>query len=95
MVRVTVSGRITDTGSGLKADSAAYSVVDSYKQLKLNGAIVVRSRGNYSFDILLLAARLGTDEGGRRYTVIVSAKDNADNVGKASAIVIVPHDQRR
>jgi len=93
MVPVTVSGTITDTGSGVNANSAAYSVKDEYGEVQPMGAITLGPGGNYSFTILLQASRRGTDLDGRRYTVTVQVKDNAGNVGSKTSAVIVPHDQ--
>jgi hypothetical protein len=92
MVPVTVSGAITDTGSGVNANSAAYAVKDEYGEVQPHGAITLRAGGAYSFTILLQASRLGTDLDGRRYTVTVQAKDNAGNGGSKTSVVTVPHD---
>jgi hypothetical protein len=40
--------------------------------------------------VALQASRRGNDQNGRHYTIAVSAKDNAENLGVASAIVTVP-----
>jgi hypothetical protein len=93
MVPVTVSGTITDTGSGVNVNSAAYVVKDEYGEVQPKGAITLGPGGNYSFTVLLQASRLGTDLDGRRYTVTVRAKDNAGNGGSKTSVVIVPHDQ--
>jgi FG-GAP-like repeat len=93
MVPVTVSGTITDTGCTVKR--AAYAVTDEYGQVQPRGSITLGAGGSYSFTTLLQASRLGTDLGGRQYTVTVRASDNAGNAGSASAVVTVPHDQRR
>jgi FG-GAP-like repeat/FG-GAP repeat len=92
MMPVTVSGTITDTGCSVK--SAAYAVTDEYGQVQPRGGITLGADGIYSFTILLQASRLGTDLGGRQYTVTVRASDNAGNAASASAVVTVPHDQR-
>jgi hypothetical protein len=94
MVPVTISGTITDTGSGVNASSAAYAVQDEYGEVQPTGAITLGPGGSYSFTVLLQASRLGIDLDGRRYTVTVSASDNAGNAGSESGAVIVPHDQR-
>jgi hypothetical protein len=94
MVPVTVSGTITDAGSGVDGNSAAYAVKDEYGEVQPKGAITLGARGNYSFTILLQASRLGTDLDGRRYTVTVRAKDNAGNGGSKTSVETVPHDQR-
>ena len=93
MVPVRVSGTITDTGSGVNANSAAYSVKDEYDEVQPMGAITLGPGGNYSFTVLLQASRRGSDLDGRRYTVTVRAKDNAGNGGSKASAVTVPHDQ--
>jgi len=93
MVPVTVTGKIIDTDSGVNANTTAYSVIDEYGQVQPSGRIVLGPGGTYSFTIFLQASRAGTDKDGRQYTVTVSAKDNAGNVGSASTGVTVPHDQ--
>lgn len=93
MVPVTVSGTITDTGSGVNANSAAYSVKDEYGEVQPMGAITLGPGGNYSFTVLLQASRRGSDLDGRRYTITVRAKDNAGNGGSKTRAVIVPHDR--
>jgi hypothetical protein len=90
-VPVTVSGTITDTGSGVNVNSAAYAVKDKYGEIQPTGAITL-GRGNYSFTVLLQASRRGSDLDGRRYTVTVRAKDNARNGGSKTRAVTVPHD---
>jgi FG-GAP-like repeat/FG-GAP repeat len=94
MVPVTVSGTITDTGSGVNVNSAAYTVKDEYGRVQLKGAVTLDFGGKYSFTVLLQASRLGTDLDGRRYTVTVRAKDNAGNGASKTAVVTVPHNQR-
>jgi hypothetical protein len=94
MIPVTISGTITDTGSGVDVASAAFSVSDEYGEIHPSGAVALGSGGQYSFTIPLQASRKDTDSDGRRYTVTVRAADNAGNVATASAIVTVPHDRR-
>jgi hypothetical protein len=93
MVPVTISGTITDVGSGVNPNSAAYTVKDEYGEVQPKGAITLGAGGSYSFAVLLQASRSGTDLDGRRYTVTVHARDNAGNAASKSAAVIVPHDQ--
>jgi len=90
---VIISGTITDTGSGVNANSAAYSVNDEYGEVQPMGAITLGPGGNYSFTVLLPASRRGSDLDGRRYTVTVRAKDNVGNGGSKTGAVTVPHDQ--
>ncbi len=93
MVTVTVSGMITDIGSGVNLTSAAYVVKDEYGEVQPTGALTLGPGGSYSFTVLLQASRLGTDLNGRRYTVTVQAKDNAGNSGSKTSVVTVPHDR--
>jgi len=93
MLPVTVSGTITDTSSGVKANSPAYAVKDEYGEVQPHGAIALGPGGAYSFTVLLQASRLGTDLNGRRYTVIVRARDKSGNSGSNASVVTVPHDQ--
>jgi hypothetical protein len=95
MMPVTVSGTITDTGSGVSVNSATYAVNDEYGEVQPAGAITVGPGGNFSFTILLQASRRDADRDGRRYTVTVRAKDNAGNGGSKTSVVTVPHDQGR
>jgi hypothetical protein len=94
MVPVTISGTITDTESGVDAHSLTFSVRDEYGEVEPAGAITLGAGGTFSFTVSLRAARHGSDRDGRRYTVVVRAKDNAGNQGSSSAVVTVPHDRR-
>jgi hypothetical protein len=93
MIPVTISGQITDNLSGVDFSSAAFSVVDDYGLVQPSGAITVNSDGSYSIGFLLEAKRNGQDKQGRHYTVTIRAKDTAGNIGSASTVVTVPHDQ--
>jgi hypothetical protein len=88
-VPVTISGTITDSGSGVNANSVAFSVKDEYGEIQPTGAITLGPGGSYSFSVLLQASRRGTDLDGRRYTITVRATDNAGNgVSKTSAVIV-------
>jgi FG-GAP-like repeat len=91
MVPVTISGTITDAGSGVNASSAKFAVHDEYHLVQPHGTIALDPAGNYSFTILLQASRKGDDHDGRRYTIRVSAIDNAGNRGVKQTSVTVPH----
>lgn len=91
LVPVTISGTITDAGSGVNAATGAYSVKDEYGEIHPMGAISLGPGGTYSFVILLRASRRGSDLNGRSYKITVRAKDNAGNVGSKTALVTVPH----
>jgi uncharacterized membrane protein len=78
-VAVTVSGTITDAepgGSGVKAGSAAYVVMDEYGQIQPHGSLTLGAGGSYAFTVALEASRRGNDWDGRHYTIAVSAQDN-------------------
>lgn len=93
MVPVTISGTITDTGSGVDTASGAYSTVDSYGAVQPAGTFTINADGTYSCTLSLEASRKGSDKAGRTYTVTITAKDKAGNVGTATVVVTVPHDQ--
>jgi probable HAF family extracellular repeat protein len=88
LVTVTVSGTITDQGSGV--GSAAYRVIDEYGQIQPSGSIPLGADGRYAFTVQLQASRRGNDQDGRRYTIEISATDVAGNRGSASTTVTVP-----
>jgi hypothetical protein len=95
LVPVRVSGVITDApgGSGVDASSAAFRVLDEYGRLQPHGRLTLGTDGRYAFTVALEASRRGNDRDGRHYTVEVSATDQAGNLGGASTVVTVPHDQ--
>lgn len=93
LVPVTVSGTIVDPESGVNVSTAAYHVIDEYGMVQPSGRIALGSGGAFSFTLSLQSSRFGTDKNERTYTITVSAKDNADNLGSAVAVVTVPHDQ--
>ncbi len=91
LVVVTVSGTLT---AGTKAIiGSAYAVKDEYGQVQPSGTIALGAGGSYSFGVSLIAARNGDDGDGRKYTIVVGAKDTIGNVGSCSAVVTVTHDQ--
>ena len=92
---VTLSGTITDTGSGVNASTAEYAVQDEYGEVQPFGKVTLDSAGNYAFTILLRSGRRGNDRNGRQYTIRVSAKDNAGNRGVQWTQVTVPHNQSK
>jgi hypothetical protein len=93
MVQVTISGRITDNVSGVDRASGTFAVSDEYGKVQPAGSFAIGSDGSYSFVISLEAARNGTDQDGRLYTITVRATDIAGNAGSTQVGVIVPHDQ--
>jgi len=92
-VPVNVSGTMTDTGSGLELSTARYSVHDEYNEVQPSGTIGVSAGGAYSINMSLIAARDGNDKDGRQYSVSVTIKDKAGNVGSCLAHIDVPHDK--
>jgi uncharacterized repeat protein (TIGR01451 family) len=93
MIPVTVSGTITDTGSGVNLSSGSFAVSDEYGTVQPAGPFTINPDGTYLFTVNLEASRHGNDKDGRQYTISVFAKDNAGNLGSSSTIVTVPHDQ--
>jgi hypothetical protein len=90
LVTVTVSGMIRDALGGSGVNRAAYQVTDEYSQIQPSGSVTPEPDGRYAFTVALQASRNGNDRDGRRYTITVSAIDNAENLGDASATVTVP-----
>ena len=90
MVPVTISGTITDTGSGVKVNSATYAVKDEYGQVQPKGTLILGPGGTYSVTFLLQASRHVTDRDGRQYTISVRATDNVGNAGSKAGVVTVP-----
>jgi Beta-propeller repeat len=93
LVPVDISGRMTDDLSGIDAPTAAFHVIDEYGLVQPAGPIVVEPDGSYSARVLLEASRRGRDRDGRRYEVFVSVADKAGNIGSASEVIRVGHDQ--
>lgn len=89
-VQVTVSGTVTDAGSGVAG--VTFAVVDEYGVLQPAGAVTLDAAGNYSFATPLTASRRGDDRDGRTYTIVIRAVDGAGNEGSAEVRVVVPHD---
>jgi uncharacterized repeat protein (TIGR01451 family) len=92
-VPVTISGTITDTGSGVNLTSGSFAVSDEYGTVQPAGPVTINPDGTYFFTVNLEASRHGSDKNGRQYTILVNAKDNAGNPGSSSIVVTVPHDQ--
>jgi hypothetical protein len=84
---------MTDPGVSINASTATFSVIDEYGTVQPAGAGSLAADGTYSFTVPLEAGRKGSDRDGRRYQVIVSVEDNNGNLGTATAVVTVPHDQ--
>jgi hypothetical protein len=90
-VPISVSGTITDNGSGVNAKTETFAVKDEYRVIQPSGAISLGPGGTFSFVIPLQASRIGLGLNGRHYTITIRAKDNAGNVGFKTAVVTVPH----
>jgi hypothetical protein len=90
---VTVSGTVADATSGIDPVSARFSVVDEYGQVQPSGAVALGAGGQYTAAVPLVALRNGGDTDGRTYTIVVRVQDNAGNLGTATTLVTVPHDQ--
>jgi len=93
LVKVTVSGTIADSLSGVDPNSVIYSVTDEYSGPGPAAKLIVGPNGAFSFTVSLQASRKGNDLDGRHYTITVKARDFAGNLGSGSTVVIVPHDQ--
>jgi hypothetical protein len=91
---VVVSGRVTDTSSGVDPASVRYEVLDEYGTVQPSGAITLDADGQYSAVVPLAAFRRGNDRDGRIYIIVVHATDRAGNSADESATVLVPHDVR-
>lgn len=92
-VMVTVTGKITDNLSGVDLGGASYTVADSEGVLHESGPVNLSADGSYAFEVPLVAQREGDDLTGRVYTITISGRDLAGNVGSWSVTVNVPHDQ--
>jgi glycosidase len=93
MVPVTVSGTLADGLSGVNPSTAAFVVVDEYGTVQPQGPVSPGPGGYYSFKVFLQASRNGNGHDGRHYTITVTARDNAGNLGSSATLVTVPHDQ--
>ena len=72
---------------------ARFVVTDEYATVNPSGAVTVNADGTFTVNVPLVADRHGADSDGRKYSIVVSAKDNAGNLGSTTVVVIVPHDQ--
>jgi hypothetical protein len=84
---------ITDSLSGVDPTTAAFAVVDEYGSVQPQGPVTLGSGGSFSFQVLLQASRNENDQDGRQYTVTISARDYAGNLGSSAKTVTVPHDR--
>jgi hypothetical protein len=94
-VAVTVTGTITDTESGVNADTLTYTVIDEYARIQPSGQIALETDGSFSFTVWLQARRRGDDSDGRHYAITIAAQDVAGNSQTLSSTLTVPHDRRK
>jgi hypothetical protein len=88
---VTVSGVVSDA-SGPLPSKVHFVVMDQNGQVQPHGAAIVQADGSFSFQVMLQASRTGQEKSGRLYTIVVSAVDQAGNMGTGTTFVLVPHD---
>ncbi len=95
MVPVTVSGRVTDAGSGVNpSGGVTFAVKDEYGLIQPSGPVTLAADGSYSFVVSLQASRKGSDRNGRTYTVTITATDRAGLKTVVSVIeTAVEHNQ--
>jgi hypothetical protein len=96
MVTVTLTGELTDVGTGL--DDVTFRVLDEYGTIQ--PAIPAMSdvgstATTFSRAFELQASRLEEDRDGRTYTIEVVVTDRACNQTTLRTAVVVPHDRRR
>jgi hypothetical protein len=92
-VPVSITGTMTDAGSGVNLSTGQYRVSDEYLEVQPSGTVTVNANGSYAVTLSLTSARNGNDTDGRQYSVSITAKDNAGNLGSCAFTVKVPHDQ--
>ena len=95
MVTVTLSGAMTDAGTGLRG--ATFRVLDEYGAVQPSidpvdgdGQAMVE----FSRTVELEASRRGNDRDGRTYTIEAIVTDGACNATTLRTTVVVPHDRR-
>ncbi len=86
---VQVSGKLSDTLSGIDLTGASYSVVDEYNRSKPSGAVTIAGDGTYRFSVTLEGNAEKRDSNGRLYTITTRGRDLAGNPATASVNVIV------
>jgi hypothetical protein len=94
LVPVRIFGTVLDVDSGIR--SIHIEVVDEYGtcqptivDIEPEGIV----DGNWERIIKLEASRRGNDKDGRKYTIRVTATDNAGNMTTKEIAIIAPHDQ--
>jgi hypothetical protein len=84
---------MSDSGSGLELSTATYRVWDEYGVVQPSGPVAVSAAGAYTIQLSLIASRNSTDGTGRQYSVTLTIKDKAGNLGSCLAAIDVPHDK--
>ncbi len=95
MVTVTLSGALTDAGTGL--GGATFRVLDEYGAVQPSIDPVDgdgQSLVEFSRTVELEASRRGNDRDGRTYTIEAIVTDGACNATTLRTTVVVPHDRR-
>lgn len=96
MVSVTLSGELSDAGTGI--DHVTFRVIDEYGAVQPTLNPVTGGGGTwltFSRTFALEASRLGHDRDGRTYTLEAIVTDRACNVTTLRTTVVVPHDRRK
>jgi len=90
LLRIPISGTITDNLSGVNPNSATFALTDKTGKVRQKGVVHLGLGGRYSQNVFLRASPQNPDLDGR-YVVTVRAKDNAGNAGSKKAVVNVSH----
>jgi len=69
LVPLTITGTITDVGSGVDPDTAVFAVMDAYGSPQPRDHITLGKDGSYTCTPHLQASRKGNDTNGRQYTI--------------------------
>jgi hypothetical protein len=75
------------------SDAAVRAFRDNGQKSVARGQPGALSGRKFAKESIIATAREGSDKDGRQYIIAVSATDNANNLGSASMVVTVPHDQ--
>ena len=90
LLRVPISGSITDRLSGVNPNTSTFKLIDETGKVRQKGFLNLGLGGQYSHNIFLRASAQHPDLSGH-YLVTVQAKDNAGNVGsKTTAVTVSP-----
>jgi hypothetical protein len=96
LVTVTLSGNLSDVGTGL--ESVAFRVLDEYGTVEPSIESLTgggQTALGFSRTFQLEASRRGGDRDGRTYTIEATVIDRACNVTTLRTKVVVPHDRRQ